>query len=106
MALEIPLDQNGSQKFNIVINGKTYEFLVSYNSRMKYWTANISSENVSLVKGISLVGGVDILNQFTLELKRLFMVNIDNPNLDATSDNIGIDVKLYELSEEEVSSNG
>ncbi len=106
MAIEIILTSDGSQTFSTVLDGTSYSFDVSYNIRMGVWVCDISASGVTLVKGVTLVGGVDILNQYTFELGYLFVVNVDNPTKDAIPDNLGIDVKLFKLTEEEVVSLG
>jgi hypothetical protein len=106
MALEIVLTSDGSQKFSTVLEGVSYNFKVSYNTRMNVWTCDISTGDTTIVNGVVLVGGVDILNQFTFSLKFLFVVNLDNPILDADSDNLGIEVMLFKLTEDEVFSIG
>ena len=106
MAREILLTSDGSQNFSTVLDGVTYEFNISYNIRIGVWTANISVDGIDLVNGVVLVGGVDIVTQFTFDLKNLYMVNVNNPNLDANAENLGTDVKLFKLSDDEVASIG
>lgn len=106
MAQEITLTTDGSQTFSVVLDGATYVFVVSYNYRWGVWTANISSEGVELVNGVALVGGTDIVSQFTFALKNLFMSDLTGQKLDATGDNLGTDVRLYKLTDAEVAANG
>ncbi len=106
MAQEIVLTSDGSQNFTIVLDAVTYSFNVSFNTRVGVWTANISREGVELANGITLVGGVDIVQQYTFILKNLFIVNLDNPKVDATEDSLGTDVKLFKLTDAEVASGG
>lgn len=106
MAIEIALTSDGSQKFSTVIDGTSYGFRLSYNTRMGIWTCSISVEGVDIVNGIGLLGGVDILNQFTFSLKYMFTINLDNSNVDAGPDNLGTGVRLFKLTEFEVLSLG
>jgi len=106
MAQEIILTSDGSQKFTIILDGINYSFNVMYNTRIGIWTANISTEGVELVNGIALVGGVDIVKQFTFALKNLYIVNLNDPKIDATKENLGTDVKLYKLNVAEVPVSG
>lgn len=106
MAVEITLTPDGSQIFSTNIEGITYKFKVSFNRRMNLWVASISQGSISLVNGIGLVGGVNILKQYTLSLDYIFIVNLDNSDIDASADNLGISVKMFKLSEEEVGSIG
>ena len=95
MTQEIVLTSDGSQTFNVVLDGVNYLFEVKFNTRMEYWTANISSEGIEIVNGIGLLGGVDIVQQLTDALKNLFIVNIDESKIDATDENLGTSVKLF-----------
>tara|TARA_R110000744_G_scaffold48819_1_gene106337 strand:+ start:513 stop:833 length:321 start_codon:yes stop_codon:yes gene_type:complete len=104
MAIEIKITSDGSQRFSTVLDGKSYTFNISYNRRMNIWTCTISSDGIILVSGVTLVGGVDILNQFTFSLKYLFIVNLDDPTTDANGETLGIDVRLFKLTESEVAS--
>ncbi len=106
MAQEIVLTSDGSQKFTIVLDGVNYSFNVSFNTRMQVWRANIATEGVTLANGVTLVGGVDILKQYTFILENFFMVNLNDPKIDATADNLGTDVKLFKLSDAEVLAGG
>ena len=106
MAQEIILTSDGSQTFTIVLDGVNYSFTVSFNTRMGVWRANIATEGVILANGVTLVGGVDIVKQYTFILENLFMVNLNDPKVDATGDNLGTDVKLFKLTPEEVLSGG
>ena len=106
MAVEITLTPDGSQTFSTNIEGVTYKFKVSFNRRMNLWVASISQDSISLVNGIGLVGGVNILKQYPLSLDNIFIVNLDDSDIDASSDNLGISVKLFKLSQEEVDSIG
>lgn len=102
MAVEIALTSDGGQKFSTVIEGASYGFLVSYNARMEIWTCTISQNEVDIANGIVLLGGVDILNQYTFSLNNMYVVNIDNPTQDANGNNLGTDVRLFKLTDSEV----
>jgi len=106
MADEILLTSDGSQTFSIALDEVIYNFKVSYNTRAGVWATNISTNGVELVNGVVLVGGVDLLRQFTFILQNLFVVNLSNPLLDAGPDNLGTDVKLFKLSDDEVDTLG
>lgn len=106
MAQEILLTSDGSQQFNIVIDGVNYTFTVSYNTRLGIWSAHIASDGVELVNGAALVGGVDIVKQFTFILKNLYIVDLNGTNLDATNSNLGTDVKLFKLTNDEAATLG
>lgn len=106
MALEIPITNEGAQSFRATLQGNTYQFFISYNSRMEVWYVDIALNNVPLASGIALLGGTDLVGQYAIDLKNLYAVNIDNPNIDANADNLGEEVLLIKLTDAEVNSIG
>lgn len=100
----IPLTSEGSQNLSVVINNEPVNVTVSYNSRMGVWTANFSTQEKDL-NGIGLLGGVDLVKHFSTKLENIFAVNINNVNVDANSENLGSEVLLTFLTEEELPSN-
>ena len=101
--LEIPLTNDPEQLFNIVLNGANYDIRISLNSRTSVWSISFSQSGVDIVTGVALLGGVDILKQYTLLIENMYMINLDNPSEDPTNENFGIVSKLFILTDEEVS---
>ncbi len=106
MPSEIVLSTDGSQNFSTTLDDVVYDFKISYNTRVGIWTADIYQDNIAIVEGIALVGGVDIDKQFTFKLKNLFTVNLSNSNNDAGPDDIGITARLFKFLESEVPAGG
>lgn len=102
--IEIPLSSTPEQLFKITLFGVIYDIRVLINSRLGVWTISFSSGGVDIVNGVSLVGGVDILKQYTLPIKNIIIVNLDNTRLDPSRDNLGTGSRLFILSDEELSS--
>lgn len=101
--IEVPLNSNPEQLFSITLNGNTYDCRVILNSRTGVWSISFSQSGVDIVVGVSLLGGVDILNQYNIPIENAYIVNLDNTNQDPTSTNLGTVAKLFILTEEEVS---
>lgn len=101
--IEIPLNSNPEQLFSITLDGNTYDCRVILNSRTGVWSISFSQSGVDIVIGISLLGGVDILNQYNIPIENAYIVNLDNTNQDPTKTNLGTVAKLFILTEEEVS---
>lgn len=101
--IEIPLNSSPEQLFSITLSGATYDCRVILNSRTSVWSISFSQAGVSLLNGIALLGGVDILKQYNLPFKNAYVVNLDNSNLDASNNNLGTVAKLFLLTDEEVS---
>lgn len=100
--IEIPLNTNPEQIFNITIDDIKYDMRVIYNSRLESWSVDISQNGTALVSGVELLGGVDILGQYNFDLKNMFTVNIFDGKTDAKIDTLGIENKLFVLTDDEV----
>lgn len=106
--IEIPLTSDGEQKFSMLLDGMLYNFRVIYNTRANppngLWSLSIASGGVELVNGAAMLIGGDILSPVNIGLKNLFMINTTESSEDATADNLGTAVRLYHLTDAEVSS--
>lgn len=100
--IEIPLTTQPEQKFNITLSGLTYELRVIVNSRLKLWTVSFAQNGIDLVNGITMVSGVDLMIPYNLPFDNMYIVNLDNSNLDPDKDTLGINSKLVILTDEEV----
>lgn len=98
--IEIPLTSEGEQIFSTKILGNTYGFRVVYSNRSKTWSLDITPQTGDPVFGIVLVGGVNLISEHNLPINNLWMVNIDNPSLDPSSDNLGTSCKLIVMEGE------
>lgn len=106
--IEIPLTSDSAQRFSMNLGGITYSFRVIYNTRanpdLGVWAMDIASGGVDLANGVALVGGSDLMSPYNLELKNLYMVNLTGSTADANASNLGTDVRLFQLTDEEVAS--
>lgn len=101
--IEIPLTSSPEQLFSSVISGETYDIRVLRNSRNQIWTISFRSGSTSIVEGIPLVAGLDIVRQFPIGIKNMYIINSDDTSLDPIGDSIGDSARLVILTEEEVS---
>ncbi len=104
--IEIPLNARSSQLFNITIGGNVFNCRVILNSRTGVWSIDFTQNGVDLLKGISLLGGVDQLQQYNIPITNMYMVNLDNTSQDPTKSNLGTGAKLFILTDEEVTPVG
>jgi len=100
--IEIPLTSDPEQLFNITIEGENFDIRVILNSRTSVWSINFSQAGVDLIEGVPLLGGVDILKQHNLPISNIFLVNLDDSNLDPDKTNLGTAARLFILEDEEV----
>lgn len=100
--LEIPLTNDPEQLFSITLNGEVYDCRVMLNYRGQFWTITISQEEVELITGVPLLGGVDIFEQYNIPIQNAFVVNLDDTRLDPTRDNLGEIARLFILEDSEL----
>lgn len=100
--IEVPLSSDPEQLFSITLLGQTYDCRVTLNSRSGVWSISFSQSGVDIVRGVALLGGVDILKQYAIPVKNAYVVNLDATNQDPSKDNLGISSKLFILTDEEL----
>ena len=104
--LEIPLTSDGEQIFSMVLDDILFDFRILYNSRANdnngLWQMDISAGEISIINGAALVIGVDVMLPYNVGPSNLYMLNVTGSNADATKDNLGSGVKLFQLTDEEV----
>lgn len=100
--IEIPLIAYPEQIFRITLTGVTYEMKVIYNTRSANWSIDIAQNAVQLLFGVPMLGGTDIVQQHTIAIKNLFVINVDDSNVNATVDNLGTVVKLLIVTDQEL----
>ncbi len=102
--IEIPLSSNPEQLFSITLGDNTYDLRVKLNSRLIQWSVSFAQNTIDIITGIPLVGGIDILQQYNIAIENMYVINLDNQNLDPSADNLGTVAKLFVLTDEEVAS--
>lgn len=100
--IEIPLTNYPKQEFSIRIADETYTIFVLLNARLGEWSMSIALNNSTIVDGIQLLSGADVLKQYRLPFKNAYIINLENPNQDATKDNLGTVARLFILTDEEI----
>ncbi len=102
--IEIPLNSNPEQLFSIILNGDNYDIRIILNSRTGVWSISFAQNGTDIVNGISLLSGIDILQQYNLPISNMYVINLNNDNQDPNSENLGVVAKLFILTDEEVLS--
>ena len=100
--IEIPLSNSPSQSLSVNHEDVVYDLRVLFNSRTRLWEMDIASNSVDLVSGVGLVSGVDILAAYTLNLRNLFVINLEDPIGDPTIDSMGSGAKLIVFTDAEL----
>jgi len=100
--IEIPLNVNPEQQFSIEIDGAIYDCIVKLNSRTKQWSIGFDLNGEPVVKGVILVGGTNVVEQFPIPIKNMWVVDTDDDNNDPSVDNLGTVAKVFILEDEEV----
>lgn len=100
--IEIPLNSKPEQRFTVVINDVKYDVRVILNSRTGIWTMDLATGNEDIVTGIALLPGVDIFEQYNLDVGIGYVVNLENSRRDPSKSNLGRNSRLFILTEEEI----
>ena len=100
--IEIPLTSKPEQLFSIVIKATKYDMRVILNSRTGNWSLDLAAGGVDLVSGIALLPGVDIFDQYNLDIGIGYIVNLENPRQDPSRNEFGKVSRLFILTEEEL----
>lgn len=100
--IEIPLLDKPEQQFNINIDGTTYNVNVKLNTRMNVWFLNLYVSNQPIVLGVALLSGIDILEQYNLAIKNMFILNMNDQELDPEIENLGTNSRLFIVTDEEL----
>ena len=102
MPTQIPLTTDPESTFRIKLENRQIDFRVIYNTRTERWTADISEAGVSIVYGLTLVLGTEILRAYNLNLGALIMVDTENLHFEADTDSLGSRNLLIHYTQDEV----
>lgn len=102
MPTQIPLTTDPESTFRIELESRQIDFRVIYNTRKERWSADISENGISLLGGLSLVLGTDILRGQNSEIGALVMVDTENAHREATTESLGDAVILLHYTEAEL----
>lgn len=104
--IEIPLNSSPSQLFSINLNGVNYNVEVNFNSRVSNgageWFISFYIGETPVITGVGVVGGIDILGQYDLGIKNMYVVNVVDGESDPTATSLGTDARLFILTDEEL----
>ena len=100
--IEIPLNASPEQLFSITLAGENYDCRVTLNSRTGVWSISFSQQGVHILSGVSLLGGVDIFQQYDFPVKNAYVVNLEQPAEDPSKTNLGTGARLFILTDEEL----
>ena len=104
MSAIIPLSLDPAVTFEITLDDGNFGFRVYYTTVANVWVMDLSRDGEVLVDGIRLVVGLDLMEPFNFNIGQWRMINLVDNRLDATRDNLGIDVILFYVPEGELAS--
>jgi len=107
--IELNLTSDPHQTFSQSVNGIVYDFEITLNNRDNppQWKISISQAGLSLVRGVSLVGGVDLFDQYPdVPIDNAYVLNLEDVSLDPSEEGLGITSGVFVLTDEEVASLG
>ena len=63
--VKIPLSNDSSQKFSVILDKRAYVFVLSWNSRGSMWVMDVLTPNfVEIIRGVKVVPNLDLLSRF------------------------------------------
>lgn len=109
MPTEIPLTADPSSIFEITLNSRLFRFQTKYNARgaldtIPYWTIDITENDQSVVSGVVLVLGNNLLRQLNLGIGALVMVDRTDTGTEANENNLGDTAILLYYTPNEVAA--
>ena len=96
----IPLNNDPSQVFDIVLEDIVWTFSVYYNSRGEYWSMDLLKNGADAVAGIKLVSSIDLLH--ALMIMDGDLVIISEPDIDPKIDDFGVTSDMWYLTRAEL----
>ena len=97
---KIPL-QPQAERFRLTIDDRTVALSTYYIYTTDSWKLTIKENDQTLVAGVGLLNGIDILRPYNLNLGSLGLINITDSHEDANSLTLGSQVLLVHMTEEE-----
>ena len=99
----LPVTSSSEQRLSTIIDGVRYLFRVIFNTRIGAYSLSISTaQNAPMINGVVLVGGANLLGHVDIGISNLFAINVNDSNQDARFDNLGTDVVIAVLTEDEM----
>ena len=102
----VPLENDPNKKFNVDLDGNTYEMDIHWNVADNAWYMHLTGiTNTVTINGVKLATGQNLLKPYSeLDLGAIYMVDETELERDADFDTIGVDVKMYYVTKDDVDS--
>lgn len=102
--LELPITTDPAQEFTIQLGELSAKVTILYNSISGIWTLSLLNNvtQVSLLEGVALVLGTDLLGAFNYGIGSLVCVDYIGSGVEATLDTITTQVGVVWFSPDEV----
>lgn len=102
--LVIPFTSDPAQDFTLALGEAKYRLEARWNDRSESWTLDIirDADEETLVVGVPLLIGQDILKPYALGIGGMAVTDLANTGLDAGPEDLGTRVIVTWFSEEEL----
>lgn len=101
MAAIIPITLAPSSIFDISLDDGNFLIQTYWMSLSQTWMVDITKDGQTLINGLRLVLGTDLVGQYNLNVGVWVMVDLTNTGNDATRNNLGVDLVLFYIPESE-----
>jgi len=94
-----------SQSFKTTINSQVFYFKIVWKSMLSLWSVTVyDSDKNTLVSGIHLKSGIELINHFNIGIRNLYFINTTQVTLDITRADVG-NYFLVVFTDEEIENN-
>lgn len=100
----IPVTNEPSQKFNIVLEGQTVTLFVRYQTLIGGWILDIEREGVTILQGQRFVMGTDMLRAHNFGLGGIVLFAAEDPGIDPGRDDFEDRVQIIHVTEAEIAA--
>lgn len=106
MILELPFSNDPAQVFTTQLGEAKYAVEAKYNDRSGVWTLDLydTSTQALIVASLPMVIGQDLLEPYNFGIGSILCVDTSGQGTDAGPDDLGVRVRVYWFSPDEVTA--
>lgn len=86
---KIPLYTDDNYSERVLLNDEYYTLTFSWNSLLEVWSMDIANDSETLLNGLCLYAGVELVNKYNLPFSNLYVVNTADTSKEITQDESG-----------------
>ena len=98
----IPVLNEPSQSFDLILEGSEWTFRIAYNSLDALWYLGLDKDGVTLLNGIKIVSGINLLRAFNIMKGQIIAATGGDLERDPTMGDWGTNAELTYFSDEDI----